>query len=312
VSWMKDSFGREMTYLRLSVTDGCDLQCRYCALEGSRKEENRLTLPQVETILKAAKRLGISSLRFTGGEPLLHPDIIAMVALARETGIEHIFMTTNGTLLSKKAEELAEAGLENINISLDTLDADAYEQITGKALLLQVLSGIDAAIEAGLLVKLNCVYGEATDWKALCTYALDRKLPLRFIERMPFGQKQRGVRLEKLRQALTKEYGKAMEQPSLGSGPARYIRFENGLCVGMIAAMTQPFCDTCNRIRMNASGNLQTCLCYEKGVDCKDVLMQEQALYERMVQAISEKPMQHHFLQIEAEDRRRGMNRYGG
>ena len=244
--------------------------------------KNILTFEEIWEIVKVSVSLGITHIRITGGEPLVRKGCADLILGIRKIpGVETITMTTNGVLLGNYAKQLKEAGVDGVNISLDTLDPEEFCQITGKRELPAVLAGIRAAKDAGLPVKLNAVNRKELDPVPLVRYAQNENLPLRFIEMMPvgYGKQYVGRSNEELREMLEKTFGTAEklvdseELSRMGSGPAVYYRFSDlKVPVGFISAIHGKFCDTCNRVRLTAEGYLKLCLCYDQGVDLRHVL----------------------------------------
>ena len=235
---MLDQYGRRINYLRISVTDRCNLRCRYCMPEGVQDVgmKNILTFEEIWEIVKTGVSLGITHIRITGGEPLVRKGCADLILGIRKIpGVETITMTTNGVLLGNYAKQLKEAGVDGVNISLDTLDPEEFCQITGKRELPAVLAGIRAAKDAGLPVKLNAVNRKELDPVPLVRYAQNENLPLRFIEMMPvgYGKQYVGRSNEELREMLEKTFGTAEklvdseELSRMGSGPAVYYRFSD-------------------------------------------------------------------------------------
>ena len=306
---MLDQYGRRINYLRISVTDRCNLRCRYCMPEGVQDVgmKNILTFEEIWEIVKVSVSLGITHIRITGGEPLVRKGCADLILGIRKIpGVETITMTTNGVLLGNYAKQLKEAGVDGVNISLDTLDPEEFCQITGKRELPAVLAGIRAAKDAGLPVKLNAVNRKELDPVPLVRYAQNENLPLRFIEMMPvgYGKQYVGRSNEELREMLEKTFGTAEklvdseELSRMGSGPALYYRFSDlKVPVGFISAIHGKFCDTCNRVRLTAEGYLKLCLCYDQGVDLRHVLREgeKENLRTVMEEAIFRKPAAHCF-----------------
>lgn len=295
---MRDGFGREIDYMRISVIDSCNLNCYYCNPQDNNKNcqaINTLSVKKVLCIVRAATRLGITHFRLTGGEPLLHPQIDEMVSQIKKIpGVSSVSLTTNAVLLAQHAKQLKEAGIDSINVSLDTIDASEYEHITKKPLLDKVEHGIDAAIECGIRVKINVVLTPQTDVVALTRYASKKGTDIRFIEMMPVGEGHtNGVepykkvigtlselygepcrvnagKTKKINSGYNKYKEERQAQESIhvyeegknpGNGPAEYYIFpELGIRVGLIQAIHGKFCDTCNRIRVTADGRLMPCL----------------------------------------------------
>ena len=306
---MRDRYGRVINYLRISVTDRCNLRCCYCMPEGVQDVgmKNILTFEEIWEIVRTGVSLGITHIRITGGEPLVRKGCVDLIRGIREIpGVETITMTTNGVLLGNYGKQLKEAGVDGVNISLDTLDPEEFYKITGKRELQEVLAGIRAAKTAGLPVKLNAVNRKELDPIPLVRYAQEENLPLRFIEMMPvgYGKKYVGRSNEELRETLEAVCGKAEcmtnreELSRMGSGPAVYYQFSDlKVPVGFISAIHGKFCDTCNRVRLTAEGYLKLCLCYDEGEDLRRVLREgeKENLRTIMEQTIFRKPAAHCF-----------------
>lgn len=306
---MLDRYGRVINYLRISVTDRCNLRCCYCMPEGVQDVgmKNILTFEEIWEIVRTGVSLGITHIRITGGEPLVRKDCVDLIRGIREIpGVETITMTTNGVLLGNYGKQLKEAGVDGVNISLDTLDPEEFYKITGKRKLQEVLAGIRVAKTAGLPVKLNAVNRKELDPIPLVRYAQEENLPLRFIEMMPvgYGKKYVGRSNEELRETLEAVCGKAEcmtnreELSRMGSGPAVYYQFSDlKVPVGFISAIHGKFCDTCNRVRLTAEGYLKLCLCYDEGEDLRRVLREgeKENLRTIMEQTIFRKPAAHCF-----------------
>lgn len=306
---MLDRYGRVINYLRISVTDRCNLRCCYCMPEGVQDVgmKNILTFEEIWEIVRTGVSLGITHIRITGGEPLVRKGCVNLIRGIREIpGVETITMTTNGVLLGNYAKQLKEAGVDGVNISLDTLDPEEFFKITGKRELQEVLAGIRAAKTAGLTVKLNAVNRKELDPIPLVRYAQEENLPIRFIEMMPvgYGKKYVGRSNEELRETLEAVCGNAEcmtnreELSRMGSGPAVYYQFSDlKVPVGFISAIHGKFCDTCNRVRLTAEGYLKLCLCYDEGEDLRRVLREgeKENLRTIMEQTIFRKPAAHCF-----------------
>lgn len=306
---MLDRYGRVINYLRISVTDRCNLRCCYCMPEGVQDVgmKNILTFEEIWEIVRTGVSLGITHIRITGGEPLMRKGCVDLIRGIREIpGVETITMTTNGVLLENYGKQLKEAGVDGVNISLDTLDTEEFYKITGKRELQEVLAGIRAAKTAGLPVKLNAVNRKELDPIPLVRYAQEENLPIRFIEMMPvgYGKKYVGRSNEELRETLEAVCGKAEcmtnreELSRMGSGPAVYYQFSDlKVPVGFISAIHGKFCDTCNRVRLTAEGYLKLCLCYDEGEDLRRVLREgeKENLRTIMEQTIFRKPAAHCF-----------------
>ena len=321
---MRDRFGREIDYMRISVIDSCNLNCYYCNPQDNNKNcqaINTLSVKKVLCIVRAATRLGITHFRLTGGEPLLHPQIDEMVSQIKKIpGVRSVSLTTNAVLLAQHAKRLKEAGIDSINVSLDTIDASEYERITKKPLLEEVKHGINAAIECGIRVKINVVLTPQTDVVALTRYVAKKGTDIRFIEMMPVGEGHtNGVEpYKKVIGTLSKLYGepcrinteKTKEINSENdkrkipdNGPAEYYIFpELGIRVGLIQAIHGKFCDTCNRIRVTADGRLMPCLGSSVTMDLvpdswdfADDVEKDFAIVRALRAAIKAKPRCHNF-----------------
>ena len=323
---MLDRYGRVINYLRISVTDRCNLRCCYCMPEGVQDVgmKNILTFEEIWEIVRTGVSLGITHIRITGGEPLVRKGCVDLIRGIREIpGVETITMTTNGVLLGNYGKQLKEAGVDGVNISLDTLDPEEFYKITGKRELQEVLAGIRAAKTAGLPVKLNAVNRKELDPIPLVRYAQEENLPLRFIEIMPvgYGKKYVGRSNEELRETLEAVCGKAEcmtnreELSRMGSGPAVYYQFSDlKVPVGFISAIHGKFCDTCNRVRLTAEGYLKLCLCYDEGEDLRRVLREgeKKNLRTIMEQTIFRKPAAHCFEHPAEMTERHEMVKIGG
>ena len=323
---MLDRYGRVINYLRISVTDRCNLRCCYCMPEGVQDVgmKNILTFEEIWEIVRTGVSLGITHIRITGGEPLVRKGCVDLIRGLREIpGVETITMTTNGVLLGNYGKQLKEAGVDGVNISLDTLDPEEFYKITGKRELQEVLAGIRAAKTAGLPVKLNAVNRKELDPIPLVRYAQEENLPLRFIEIMPvgYGKKYVGRSNEELRETLEAVCGKAEcmtnreELSRMGSGLAVYYQFSDlKVPVGFISAIHGKFCDTCNRVRLTAEGYLKLCLCYDEGEDLRRVLREgeKENLRTIMEQTIFRKPAAHCFEHPAEMTERHEMVKIGG
>ncbi len=306
---MKDQYGRTIDYLRISITDACNLRCRYCMPEGasgcaleSADQNPPLSVEEILRIVHAASSLGITHYRITGGEPLVRKECVELVQKIKAVpGTTSVGITTNGVRLASCAKDLKAAGCDSVNVSLDTVDAKEFAALTGRDALEQVKQGIRAAKEAGLSVKLNAVHRKELHARELVEFAEQMKAPVRFIEMMPVGAGKLyvGPSNEALKAELEQWYGvRTADAEKEGNGPAVYERYEKlSIPVGFISAIHGKFCESCNRIRLTSRGFLKLCLCYENGVDLREVLKNENeaALADVMAQAILKKPMEHCF-----------------
>jgi GTP 3',8-cyclase len=286
-----DGFARRIRYLRVSVTDRCNYRCTYCmpeTLEDRMQFQPRaalLTFEELESIIGVFARLGVRKIRLTGGEPTVRHGIVDLVRrVAAVPGIEQVVMTSNGHLLGDLAVPLREAGLSAINISLDTLDPERFREITSRGDLSRVLAGIDAAVAAGLRVKTNAVALRGInehELVALCEDAWGRGATPRFIEHMPMSdgalyEAAQGISAAAIRRTVEAVLGPliAADDRPRDAGPARYwaLRNDPNKQLGIISAMTEHFCDDCNRLRLTATGELHACLGHDDAVSLRDVL----------------------------------------
>ncbi len=325
---MFDAYGRDIHYLRLSVTDLCSLRCRYCMPEGVPKLAHGEILTYEEFLRLAAlfARCGVDTVRVTGGEPLVRPGVEQLVAGLKATpGIRKVTMTTNGVRLAEKLPALLAAGLDSVNISLDTLDAETFRRITARDELAHVLEGIRAALASGIPVKLNCVpqagVNEA-ELETLAALAKDNALQVRFIEMMPigYGAAMPCISGPELRERFARRWPELAslspaQEHALGDGPAVYYTVPGWQgSIGFIAAVHGKFCASCNRVRLTSQGFLRPCLASEAGCDLRALLRggaSDEQLLQAIREAVFEKPREHHF-----EDRSmpatRGMYQIGG
>ena len=327
-----DAYNRPISYLRISVTDRCNLRCVYCMPpEGvvCRPHEEILRYEEIETVVRAAAELGISKIRLTGGEPLVRLGIVDLVRnLARIPGVDDLAMTTNGILLSRYAADLAEAGLQRVNVSLDTLRPERFRRITRLGRLEDVLAGMEAARRAGLEpIKINTVVirgmndDEAVD---LARKTMEAGWNVRFIELMPVGNgvladgdwRERVVTAAEIREKIEAALGELEPaKMSTGGGPARYYRLPGAKgTLGFITPISEHFCYRCNRLRLTADGQLRPCLLSDREIDLRTPLRQEAdvaQIKELLLQGINSKPMQHHLDEWERPENR-VMSEIGG
>lgn len=310
---MIDPFGRHITYLRVSVTDRCDFRCQYCMSEDMTflPKSDILTLEELDRACSAFIKRGVKKLRLTGGEPLVRRGVMDLIhGLSRHLqsgALEELTLTTNASQLSKFAYELADCGVRRVNVSLDTLDADKFAEITRRGSLDKVLAGIAAAKDAGLKIKINTValrgFNES-ELNDLVTWCGGQGFDLTFIETMPLGdiggdRTRQYVPLSEVRDRLAERWTLAVSDHFSG-GPARYVTVqETGRRVGFITPMTHNFCDTCNRVRLTATGMLYMCLGQDSAVDLRAPLRLSEgndALNAAIDKAIALKPRGHDFM----------------
>jgi len=316
---MKDCFGREISYLRLSVTDLCNLRCRYCMPEtGVCKKAHSDMMTEEETLqaLSVAAELGITKVRITGGEPLIKPNILSLChGAAAIDGIREVCLTTNGTLLPKLAVPLREAGVQRINLSLDTLNREKYRRLTGQDALEQALRGLDAALNAGFQkVKLNCVLiGGFNDEEVPAMADLTRRYPLdvRFIELMPIHRETVFPSEAYLPCSSVLSQLPEAEAVQPDGVAARYRLPGAQGTVGLITPLSHHFCGSCSRLRLTADGFLRPCLHSPLSFSIRGLT--KDALRERFVEAIRQKPAGHKGLSPEHPSLSdRTMNQIGG
>jgi len=326
-----DNFNRPISYLRVSVTDRCNLRCVYCMPpEGVhwRPHGEILRYEEIETVVRAAAELGISKVRLTGGEPLVRKGLVDLVSMiSRIPGIDDLAMTTNGILLARYAEELKAAGLQRVNVSLDTLKPERFRTITRLGELPDTLAGIATAKEAGLVpVKVNTVVirglndDEVVDFARL-TWAPDWHV--RFIEVMPLGDNvdwaDNGyVPMSEVRKRIERELGEGELIPAkmgVGGGPARYYRLPGAQgTIGFITPISEHFCYQCNRLRLTADGKLRPCLLSDYEIDLRTPLRQGASVKEikaLIIEGIRNKPERHH-LSEQVIPQGRAMSEIGG
>ena len=310
---MIDPFGRTISYLRVSVTDRCDLRCFYCMAEDMTflPKADLLTLEELDRLCSAFIARGVTKLRLTGGEPLVRRNVMSLVrSLSRHLAsgaLRELTMTTNGTQLARFASELADCGIRRINVSLDTLDAAKFRAITRWGELDQVLAGIEAARAAGLAVKINAVALKnlnEDEIPSLIEWAHGSGMALTLIEVMPMGEIGAGridqyVPLSLVRARLSKQFTLTDLHESTG-GPARYVRVgETGGTLGFITPMTHNFCESCNRVRITCTGTIHTCLGQEDASDLRKPLRaspDDEPLSQAIDRAIGTKPKGHDFI----------------
>ena len=326
---MIDPFGREISYLRVSVTDRCDFRCVYCMCEDMTflPKADLLTLEELDRMCSAFVGFGVRKLRITGGEPLVRRNILSLFrALGRllESGeLDELTLTTNGSQLPKYASDLVRAGVRRVNVSLDTLDADKFRAITRWGEMDKVMAGLEAAKDAGLGVKINTVAlkgvneDELTDIVGWCG---ERGHDLTFIETMPIGEvgearSDQYLPLSAVRQRLERDWT-LTDIDFRSGGPARYVSVaETGRKVGFITPMTHNFCESCNRVRLTCTGTLYMCLGQEDSADLRTPLRaseSDEPLIEAIHKAIAAKPKGHDFLIGRGAAITRHMNVTGG
>lgn len=307
-----DGFGRKIEYLRISVTDRCDLRCTYCMAEHMTflPKKDVLSLEELEQVANAFVVRGVKKIRITGGEPLVRRDVMTLIERLSEKlrsgPLEELTLTTNGTQLAAHAQTLAKLGVKRINVSLDTLDRDRFARLTRRDALDKVLAGIDAAHSAGLKIKINCVAlkGENIDEiPDMMRWAHERGMDMTLIEIMPLGETghdriDQYIPLTAVRDQLEKEFTLTPEDYRTG-GPSRYVRVaQTGGRLGFITPLTQNFCAGCNRVRVTCTGRIYMCLGQDNYVDLRQALRGENpeaALDKALDMAMIAKPEKHEF-----------------
>lgn len=322
---MKDRFGRNIDYIRFSITDRCNLRCRYCMPEGVKLEqhENMLTYEEFLRIADAAVQLGITRFKITGGEPLVRQECADFIArLKAMPGVEQVTLTTNGVLLAPLASRLAALRLDGVNISLDANDPEDFTAITGFDAYVQVMQGLEASLAAGLKTKLNCVLLPGCEHRLLplAQFAQNRPVDVRFIEVMPIGQGAHslGPDRDAVLRVLKERWPDLHPVEEIRSnGPAHYYAAA-GLTgrIGLIDAVSHKFCEHCNRVRLTSTGLLKPCLCYGEGIDLRTLLRSDENNQEDLVdvlrQAIWNKPRTHCFDDVAAITEQKTMSEIGG
>lgn len=323
---MKDKFGREIDYLRVSVTDNCNLRCIYCMSEKENnflKKNEKLTDDEIYRVVKESANLGIKKIRITGGEPLVRAGIVKLIGKINEIpGIEEIYLTTNGILLGDKLEELKLNGLKGVNISLDSLEEDKFNKLTRLGNLNNVLEAIDKAIELGVKVKVNTVIVNDINKDEIIDFiniTREKPIDIRFIELMPIGEavNYKGITNKEVLNIIEKNYSNYEKVVrSKSGGPATYIKLKGAKGkVGFISALSNCFCEDCNRIRLTPDGFLKQCLHFDYGVDLKSKLREnitDEELRKIIKDNIYDKPEKHLFLEKSTHKEIKFMNQIGG
>ena len=322
---MKDRLGRNIEYLRVSITDRCNLRCLYCMPEAGAealRPDELLTFGEIQRAVACLARLGIRAVRLTGGEPMARPGCLALVEMLKAVpGIDRVAMTTNGLLLKDRVAQAARAGLDALNISLDALDPDVYRRMSRGGDVGDALATLRQAVACGLRVGVNAVPVRGlNDGELEALAALARSLPVdvRFIELMPVGcgRGLEGLPNDAVAARLERAFGPLAPSEESGPGPAVYYRPEGFQGrVGFISALGHEFCDRCNRVRLTPEGRLKLCLNHRAGLDVRAMLRGgagDDALACAMGEAIWNKPARHGFAEAISDREFRGMNQFGG
>ncbi len=306
-----DPFGRNIDYVRLSVTDRCDLRCFYCMPKGYKEfeePEDWLTFDEIERVIGAFTRLGINKVRLTGGEPLVRKNLTQLTnRLSKVSGVEDMSLSTNAVKLEKFAQPLFDSGVQRLNVSLDCVDPEKYKQITGGGKLNKVLKGLVAAKKAGFCpIKINMVVMRGINDDhifEMIDFCSEQGFILRLIETMPMGitgkeASLRYIPLNEIQNIIEQRY-KMVPAVYPGAGPAKYLSIpEKNLKIGLITPISQHFCETCNRVRMGVNGTLYLCLGQEHQYPLRDLLRQgitDEALQQHLIKALELKPLKHQF-----------------
>jgi cyclic pyranopterin phosphate synthase len=312
---MLDAFGREITYLRVSVTERCNLNCVYCGKEECAKRDAELTPGQIEKIVRAAAACGVTKVRLTGGEPLVRDDICEIAERIRGIpGVKTLSLTTNGVYLRKYAAALKAAGVDSVNVSLDSADGSTYRHLTGADVLHKVLDGIDAARAAGLSpIKINAVLMKGVNADGagkLIDLARTEALDVRFIELMPFSDPGEDKNLRVTGEEILRDFP-FLKPTGETEGTAVYYAAPGfSGRVGLISPVSKKFCKSCNRIRLLSDGFIRPCLGYDTAFDLKPYLDDEEKLLEAVQKAILAKPAGHDFTGAGGD--LHAMNKIGG
>ena len=319
---MKDSWGREIDYLRISLTESCNLRCIYCMPEGSAPKTcgEVLTKENIFAIVEVGVELNIKKIRLTGGEPLLRQDIVELVKGIKDRGIEKIYITTNGILLAEKIEDLKNTGLDGVNISLDTLDREQFFSITRGGELEKVLDGIKKSLKLNLEVKINSVIIKDINENAiddLVKLTVDNKLDVRFIELMPIGQGKNstGINNSEIYNRLEKNFGFDRDYKEI-KGVSTYYKLKDSKGkIGFISPINSCFCETCNKIRLTSDGVIKRCLNTKGNINIKEYLdknIGKDEIKEILKKEIFNKPEKHLFGKENEAEEMKNMNAIGG
>lgn len=309
-----DQFGRHITYLRISVTDRCDLRCTYCMAEKMQFLPKRelLTIEELAHVANAFVARGVKKIRITGGEPLVRkgmPELFEHLGKQLGRGLDELTLTTNGTLLTQNADMLARNGVKRINVSLDSLNSATFEKITRRGKLDQVLAGIDAALDAGIHVKINTValkHDNAAELPDMISWAHSKGMDLTLIEVMPLGDTgedriDQYIPLPMIKDDLATRWTlDEIEARDTNAGPSRYVRVrETGGKLGFITPLTNNFCAGCNRVRVTCTGRIYMCLGQDDHIDLRAALrdsdVPDAALNACLDRALMKKPERHDF-----------------
>lgn len=317
---MKDKFGRNIDYMRISVTDRCSLSCIYCTKGDRQWTGESLSDDEILAVCRQAASIGIENIRITGGEPLMRPGCAKLAGKIKDIkGIKQVGLTTNGVYLTEYTDELKKAGIDGINVSLDTLSPEKYIRITGKDLLGKVREGTEAVLDAGIPLRINTVLMKGINDDEiinLASFAAEKPADVRFIEMMPVGCGKNFALCtgRDVLSVLEESFGKGERvNEKRGNGPAVYYRFKGfkGL-IGFISPISENFCSTCSRIRMTSEGRLKGCLCFEDGPGADAGHDNEADIRKKLIKTVSEKPLMHCFGDREKITEKSSMVSIGG
>lgn len=324
---MIDGYGRNIDYIRISLTDRCNLRCVYCMPEEGIEpvcHSDILTYDEILCLAELFASLGFKKIKLTGGEPLVRKDAAKLAGQMKQIpGIEQVTLTTNGILLADAMEDLAQAGIDGINLSLDTLSPKIFQQITRRDQFEKTMEGFQAALNYPQIpLKINCVPMGIEGQNILELAELARKYPVhvRYIEMMPIGL---GSQFEfcsedSILEGLRKKYGEyKVYEKQLGNGPGHYYQFEGFKGkIGFISAISHKFCESCNRVRLTSQGYLKTCLQYDVGTDLRKLLREgaeDEVIRQAVMDAVQRKPVSHQFVEGAGEHREEKiMSQIGG
>lgn len=310
--------------MRISVTDRCNLRCRYCMPDGIKlcSHNDILSYDEIVMVCKEAVNLGIVKFKITGGEPLVRRDCHELIKkIYAINGVEDVTLTTNGVLLVEQLDNILNAGVKSINISLDSMNREKYKEITGFDEIEKVFEAIEKSVEKGVKVKINSVLHDENfkdDFFDLISLAKKYPVDVRFIEMMPIGlgAKSMLVSNEELIDILQSSFENvSFDETKHGNGPAKYYKVEGFQgCIGFISAIHGKFCNSCNRIRMTSTGDLKSCLCFDKKVSLKDALKEKDTkkISKLLSDSILEKPEMHCFEDADSITEIKNMTQIGG
>ncbi|WP_304340149.1 GTP 3',8-cyclase MoaA [Metaclostridioides mangenotii] len=318
---MVDNYGREINYLRISLTDKCNLRCLYCMPNGVEFDDEYindfLSFDDYKFIISSMAEMGINKVRFTGGEPLLYPKLEQLIKHTKDSGIDDVCMTTNAIGLTERLQTLKQNGLSKVNISLDSLKEYRYKSITQGGELKYVLSAIDKCIELGIKVKINCVAikgfndDEILD---LMNMTIRKYVDVRFIELMPLGEARKIYKKGYLNiKDMINSVGGLEKVEDTENSTADYYRFKNSKGkIGVITPLSCSFCNTCSRLRLTSRGFIKTCLHSKEEIDIKPFINKPLLFKAEMKDIVKSKPERHHLIENKTTDTDRCMYEIGG